>query len=157
MTRVDFAFGAVDRLRTACILTYKRYLAGTAVLVYSTDTQRLAAFDYMLWAFDPISFVPHTSVDDALAINTPVVLADRTPGAWLDRLPEHAICPWMLNLDDHCPPDVSRFQRIIEIVTNRIEDRQMARQRWHEYTNAGYNIHSHDLSLVTSLKGKNVA
>ena len=152
MARVDFAFGASDRLRTACVVTRKRYLAGATVLAYSTDAQRLAAFDRMLWAFDPTSFVPHLSVDDPLAADTPVVLLASTPGAWLDRLPESAARPWLLNLDDRCPPDLDRFARVMEIVANGAEDRQMARQRWREYANAGHDVHAHDLRPKTSPK-----
>ena len=59
MTRIDFAFGAPDRLRTACQVARKRYLAGQRLVVYCRDGSRLASFDRMLWAFDDISFVPH--------------------------------------------------------------------------------------------------
>jgi DNA polymerase-3 subunit chi len=149
MARVDFAFGAADRMRTACVVTRKRYMAGATVLAYSTDAQRLAAFDRLLWAFDPTSFVPHLSVDDPWAVDTPVVLSARTPGAWLDRLPESVARPWLLNLDDHCPPDVNRFERVMEIVANGAEDRQLARLRWREYAGAGHDVHAHDLRPTT--------
>ncbi|MGZ0843332.1 DNA polymerase III subunit chi, partial [Klebsiella pneumoniae subsp. pneumoniae] len=50
MTRIDFAFGAPDRLRMACQVVRKRYLAGQRLVVYCTEGSRLAAFDRMLWA-----------------------------------------------------------------------------------------------------------
>ena len=146
MARVDFAFGAPDRLRTACVVTRKRYLAGETVLAYSADSQRLAAFDRLLWAFDPVSFLPHVGVDDPLAHDTPVVLSAAAPGAWLDRLTEGSALPWLLNLDDVCPPDVARFERVMEIVAGHDDDRQKARQRWRDYAAAGHEVHAHDLA-----------
>ena len=145
MARVDFAFGAPDRLRTACAATRKRYLAGETVLAYSADAQRLAAFDRLLWAFDPTSFVPHVGIDDALAGETPVVLSAAAPGIWLDRLPAGAALPWLLNLDDACPPDADRFERVMEFVASGDDDRQMARQRWRDYVAAGHDVHAHEL------------
>ena len=59
MTRIDFAFGAPDRLRMACQVVRKRVLAGQRLVVYCKDGSRLAAFDRMLWAFDDTAFVPH--------------------------------------------------------------------------------------------------
>lgn len=146
MARVDFAFSAPDRLRTACVVTRKRYLAGETVLAYSADAQRLAAFDRLLWAFDPASFVPHVGMDDPLAADTPVVLLATAPGTWLDRLPEGAALPWLLNLDDACPPDAARFERVMEIVSASDDDRQKARLRWREYVSAGHDVHAHDLA-----------
>ena len=79
MTRIDFAFGAPDRLRTACQVARKRYLAGQRLVVYCRDGSRLASFDRMLWAFDDISFVPHVLANDPLAADTPVVLTASDP------------------------------------------------------------------------------
>jgi DNA polymerase IIIc chi subunit len=50
MTRIDFAFGAPDRLRMACQVVRKRYLAGQRLVVYCREGSRLAQFDRMLWA-----------------------------------------------------------------------------------------------------------
>ena len=64
MTRIDFAFGAPDRLRMACQVVRKRVLAGQRLVVYCKDGSRLAAFDRMLWAFDDTAFVPHVLAND---------------------------------------------------------------------------------------------
>jgi len=79
MTRIDFAFGAPDRLRMACQVVRKRYLAGQRLVVYCKEGSRLAAFDRMLWAFDDTSFVPHVLANDPLAAETPVVLTAGDP------------------------------------------------------------------------------
>ena len=79
MTRIDFAFGAPDRLRMACQVVRKRVLAGQRLVVYCKDGSRLTAFDRMLWAFDDTAFVPHVLANDPLAAETPVVLTAGDP------------------------------------------------------------------------------
>ena len=149
MARIDFAFGAPDRLRTACVITRKRYQAGDRVIVYCTDAQRLASFDRLLWAFDPVSFVPHVSADDALAAATPVVLCAGAPDLVLDALGDVPSVPWLLNLDDACVPDATRFDRVMEVVSDMDEDRLQARQRWRTYAAQGHDMHGHDLKQTT--------
>lgn len=147
MTRIDFAFGAPDRLRTACQVVRKRYLAGQRLVVYCKEGSRLTAFDRMLWAFDDTSFVPHVLANDPLAAETPVILTAGDPwqaaqAAVADGQPQ----PWLLNLDDACPPGFDAFERLLEIVSDDPDDKQAARQRWRTYQGAGHTPHSHDLS-----------
>ncbi|MDZ5615507.1 DNA polymerase III subunit chi [Achromobacter xylosoxidans] len=147
MTRIDFAFGAPDRLRMACQVVRKRYLAGQRLVVYCKEGSRLAAFDRMLWAFDDTSFVPHVLANDPLAAETPVVLTAGDPwqaaqAAVADGQPQ----PWLLNLDDACPPGFDAFERLLEIVSDDPDDKQAARPRWRAYQGAGHTPQSHDLS-----------
>ncbi|WP_144638708.1 DNA polymerase III subunit chi [Bordetella genomosp. 13] len=168
MTRIDFAFGAGDRLRAACQTARKRYLAGQRMVVYCSDGRRLSAFDRMLWAFDDISFVPHVLANDPLAPDTPVVLTAADPALALARRPAapdasapdasapgastpEAPAPdapetWLLNLDDACPPNYDGFARLLEFVSDDPADRQAARQRWRTYQAAGHPLQSHDLT-----------
>lgn len=147
MTRIDFAFGAPDRLGMACQVVRKRYLAGQRLVVYCKEGSRLAAFDRMLWAFDDTSFVPHVLANDPLAAETPVILTAGDPwqaaqAAVADGQPQ----PWLLNLDDACPPGFDAFERLLEIVSDDPDDKQAARQRWRAYQGAGHTPQSHDLS-----------
>ncbi|MFJ1301305.1 DNA polymerase III subunit chi [Pseudomonadota bacterium AL_CKDN230030165-1A_HGKHYDSX7] len=143
MTRVDFAFGAPDRLRAACQTARKRYLAGQRLVVYCSDGTRLSAFDRMLWAFDDTAFVPHVLAKDPLADRTPIVLTAADPQ---DAPGMQDPGAWLLNLDDACPPRYDGFERVLEIVSDEPADRQAARLRWRDYQAAGHSLHSHDLS-----------
>lgn len=147
MTRIDFAFGAPDRLRMACQVVRKRVLAGQRLVVYCKDGSRLAAFDRMLWAFDDTAFVPHVLANDPLAAETPVVLTAGDPlqAAQAAGQPDQPQ-PWLLNLDDDCPPGFDAFERLLEIVSDDPDDKQAARQRWRTYQTAGHVPQSHDLS-----------
>ena len=113
MTRIDFAFGAPDRLRMACEVVRKRYLAGQRLVVYCKDGSRLAAFDRMLWAFDDTAFVPHVLANDPLAADTPVVLTAGDPQQAAGRGPGRDPPPWLLNLDNDCPPGFGSLRAAI--------------------------------------------
>ncbi|WMD18011.1 DNA polymerase III subunit chi [Achromobacter seleniivolatilans] len=152
MTRIDFAFGAPDRLRMACQVVRKRVLAGQRLVVYCKDGSRLAAFDRMLWAFDDTSFVPHVLANDPLAPETPVVLTAGNPQQAAQAAQAQAGQPalWLLNLDSDCPPSFDTFERVLEIVSDDPDDKQAARQRWRVYQTAGHTPLSHDLSRQPS-------
>lgn len=143
MTRIDFAFGANDRLRAACQVARKRYLAGQTLVVYCSEGDRLSAFDRLLWAFDDTSFVPHVLASDPLAAVTPVVLTAAPPVA---EAMHEAEPRWLMNLDDNCPPGYDAFPRVLEIVTTDASDVLAARQRWRAYQTAGHALHAHDLA-----------
>jgi len=144
MAQVDFAFGAPDRLRTACVAARKRFLAGQRVVVYCSDGARLSAFDRMLWAFDDTSFVPHVLAGDPLCAATPVVLTASPPDAASQAMGAGEP-PWLLNLDEGCPPSLQAFERVMEIVSDDPADRLAARERWRAYQAAGHAVQAHDL------------
>jgi len=142
--RIDFAFGAPDRLRSACQTARKRHLAGQRLVVYCRDGSRLSAFDRMLWAFDDISFVPHVLATDPLAPDTPVLLTAADPSLALPA--DQAAEAWLMNLDDDCPPSYDGYARLLEFVSGDAADRQAARQRWRVYQAAGHDLHGHNLT-----------
>lgn len=144
MVRIDFAFGVRHRLRTACEVVHKHYLAGRRVIVYTRDHKRLAYFDRLLWGFDPAAFVPHVSSDDPLAPDTAVVLTDTDPLQARERAA--AADAWLLNLDLDCPPGADAFSRILEIVSDNEQDKAAARARWRSYLAAGHDLRAHNVS-----------
>lgn len=144
MSRIDFAFGAPDRLRMACEVVRKHVAAGRKLVVYTQDEQRLAHFDRLLWSFDPTAFIPHVHADDALAPDTPVILTLQPPEP--AKAEPGGEQPWLLNLDLQCPPGVEHFERVLEIVSNHDEDKQAARERWTRYKAAGHTVQGHDVS-----------
>ncbi|HBT31979.1 MAG TPA: DNA polymerase III subunit chi [Pusillimonas sp.] len=149
MARVDFAFGAEDRLRTTCEVIRKHYQQQHPLLVYCSQTELLDRFDQFLWSFKPEAFIPHVDADDPLASSTPVLLTSRPPEpamhAQSDTQPV-----WLLNLDTACPPNANQFNRILEIVSLQPEDIEPARQRWLHYKTDGHDLHAHDLSARKS-------
>lgn len=139
--RVDFAFGAADRLLKACEVTRKQVAAGRRLVVYTGNAARLAKFDRLLWQFESTAFVPHVMADDPLASCTPVLLTTRSP-----ELALATDNTWLLNLDTECPPGAEHFGRILEIVSGHPDDKAAARRRWRAYQDAGHELRAFDIS-----------
>lgn len=137
MTRVDFYTHAPDKLDLARILTGKAYRRGLQVMIYSVDPQVVADLDKRLWTMPANSFLPHCDCMAAHASVTPVVLGESA-----DHLPHDQV---LINLHDTTPTFFSRFERVIEIVSQEATDQDAARQRWRFYKQRGYEMSSHDL------------
>jgi len=146
MARIDFAFGAADRLRAACEVVRKHYQAGHPVVVYSRDMPLLERFDQMLWGVAATAFVPHVFADDPLAAQTPVLLTNAPPTARPDA--------WLLNLDADCPAGCEQFERVLEIVSQDEEETLAARERWKQYKAQGHELHAHDISARAARPAK---
>jgi len=140
-TRVDFAFGAADRLLKACDVARKQVAAGRRLVVYTRNEARLAKFDRLLWQFDATAFVPHVMANDPLADHTPVLLESRAPDSALAETGA-----WLLNLDTECPPGGEHYERILEIVSSHPDDKAAARQRWRHYQDSGLELRAFDIS-----------
>jgi len=132
VTRIDFYHYAEDKLRYACRLAATVAERGNRLVVYAPDAQVLSAFDCLLWTFQSTRFVPHCRAADAIAPQTPVILA-----AGEDALPHHDV---LLNLGDERPPFFASFERLLEIVSTEEEDKQRARGRFVFYRSRGYEI-----------------
>ena len=138
MTRVDFHFNAPDKLLYGCRLVRKAQRSGSRVLVWCEDAVRLKRFDELLWTFSDQDFIPHVSAGDPLAAQTPVLLTAEPVDC-----AHHEI---LINLGDQTPPMFSRFDRLIEVVSNEDSDRALARQRFRFYKDRGYPMNTHEVS-----------
>lgn len=137
MTRIDFYTNAEPKLQVACQLTAKAVQQALRVLICATDETQARAIDRMLWTFPATGFVPHCMARDALAKETPVLIALAGEETAHDQV--------LLNLTEESPPAFSRFQRLIEIVGTEPEDRQAGRARYRYYRDLGYEVGHIDL------------
>lgn len=142
--RVDFAFGAPDRLLMACEVVRKHYEKGRRLVIYCSDTTLLERFDTLLWGFEATAFIPHVHADDPLAPQTPVWLSSQS----IDP-PTGSADAWLMNLDEHCPPDGVKYERILEIVSRDEPSVLAARERWRQYKAQGFDLRAHDVSHRT--------
>ena len=143
MARIDFAFGAQDRLEQACLTTYRQYQAGQRILITSTRTEILRQLDALLWSRYDTSFIPHVWADDPLAPSTAVVLAG--PEQVEQSIATASANTWLLNLDDACPASLGKIERVLEIVSEDAEDKERARARWRQYQSEGHTLKAHAL------------
>ena len=125
--RVDFYIiedpSSAGRLKLACKLTEKAYLASQRVLVWHTDPAELREFDELLWVFNDGSFVPHEALPDngAPANECPVFLS---AGVALS-----ANVDIIINLAPDLPPGLDKTGRIAEIIDGDEARRRAGRAR----------------------------
>ena len=143
MTEVAFHFNAPDRLGYACRLLRKAVGSGAKVVVVGPP-ETLQELDSLLWTFSATDFVPHCLADSEAHVvaASPVFLSPE-----LESTPHRQV---LLNLGDRVPAGFDQFERVIELVGQEQQDRQIARARWKQYTDRGYAITRHDLSLKAS-------
>lgn len=126
------------RLRTACRVVEKAYLAGHTVLVWHTELEELREFDELLWTFSDGCFVPHEPLASGGFDAAPVLLSMGTPPP----------CPVdvLVNLAADVPPCVDVAQRVAEFIDGDPERRQAGRARFRAYKSRGVEPVTHNLT-----------
>jgi DNA polymerase-3 subunit chi len=140
-TRVDFYVideaSPAQRLRLACRVAEKAYLANQSVLIWHTDAQELKSLDDMLWTFSDRSFVPHEMLAAPGTREAPVVLsAGTTPALSIDLI---------INLASEVPPFLDQARRIAEIIDGDETRRLAGRARWSAYRERGLQPTHHSI------------
>ena len=141
MTELAFHFGAPDKLAYSCRLLRKAVGSGAKVVVVA-KAETVAQLDAELWALSATEFIPHcvAGASESVVGRSPIILASHAQQA------PH-ISDVLVNLTDTVPLGFDRFARVIEVVSTDAADRDLARQRWRQYTERGYSIARHDLNL----------
>ncbi len=134
MTQIDFHTNVGDTLDYACRLLRKIYRAAQLVVVRAEPPQ-LRALNERLWTFSPLDFIPHCTLDDAYAADTPIVLM-----ADVERAPHHHI---LLNLSADVPAQFARFERLLEVVGSAPDELASGRERYRFYRDRGYALNNH--------------
>jgi DNA polymerase III subunit chi len=139
--RVDFYIleeaTAAARLKVACRLAEKAYLASQRALIWHTDRAELEALDQLLWTFADGSFVPHEWLTSNAAAEAPVLLSAGSPPA--------AALDFVVNLAPDLPPFLHLSRRIAEIVDADEGRRQAGRARFKAYRELGIVPATHTL------------
>jgi len=139
MTRVDFYFHANDKLDVIIKLLQKAAISGFHTFVYLRDSYLLSKYDQLIWQSRPLSFIPHVLFDHPLAGKTPIVLgADPANIIKFDVL---------INLEPVIRDYFSRFDRVLEVVTEELEDIELSRDHYRFFKQRGYPIYTHDLKV----------
>jgi DNA polymerase-3 subunit chi len=137
MTSIDFYFNAADKLQVACRLAGKAMAQRKRLLIYAPHGDTAQRIDRMLWTWQATGFVPHCAAHDALAGETPVLIAA--------ELQTGAACEVLLNLSGEPPPAFESYDRLLELVAQDDADRLAGRARYKFYRERGYRIADHDL------------
>jgi len=140
--RVDFYIleesSASARLKVACRLAEKAYLAAQTALVWHTDPVELRTFDEMLWTFMDGSFVPHEMLAaGSSSAETPVLLSSgAAPPSDVDII---------INLAPDVPSCLTQAKRVAEIIDGDDARRRAGRARFKAYRDLGVQPASHNI------------
>jgi DNA polymerase-3 subunit chi len=139
----------VARLKLACRLAEKAYLASQRTLIWHTERAELASIDELLWTFADGSFVPHewlTSSDSpelpdsrqrisSPSAEAPVLLSAGAPPA--------AAFDFVVNLAADPPPFLHLTRRVAEIIDGDEARRRAGRVRFKAYRELGIEPSTH--------------
>ena len=141
MTDIAFHFGAPDKAAYACRYLRKAVTHGARVQVVCTP-ELIEHLDRQLWALSSTDFVAHcgADADDFESQNSPVLLSTSA-----QVLPAQADI--LLNLTDEMCKGFEAYEKVVEVVSLDESDRNFARNRWRRYTELGFAIQRHDLTL----------
>lgn len=141
MARTTFYTHVREPERFACRLTQKAYCSGERVLVWLADEMRLQRFDALLWSFTASSFVPHV----AWLPETPQPTTEQGVAlACGASLPSVSADTVVLNLADVYWCDAPQVpQRVLELVSDDLDELAAARERFRAYRNASFDIEHH--------------
>ena len=124
-----------------CALIQKAWKQGNNIFINTRSETEAAALDDLLWTFKDISFLPHCLASNNNNENSPIVIGhDNQMNA---LIPEHTAI--MLNLTDQIPQDMSKVERVLEIVAGSESERQQARKRYADYRDQGHELNNHKI------------
>ena len=143
MTSIHFFHSANDRIEAAASWLHfawsrRQNAAAQQVVVFAPDAGIADRLDRQLWLQPAGSFVPHCRTGSPLAGETPIIISDS-----LTSLDAHH---QLLNLSDMVPLEFSRFDKVVEIVSQTGSDKLPARERFKFYRERGYELHNQNIS-----------
>ena len=137
MTEVVFHYGVADKLDYACRLLRKVARSGLRARVV-VEPGQAAALSARLWALSSTAFVAHcdSSASASVRRRSPVLITDG------DTPDDDAAV--LLNLRDAMPQEPQRYQRVLEIISTDMTDRQNGRARKRQYDAGTCSVSMHD-------------
>jgi len=139
--RVDFYLLASSepqaRWLLACRLIEKAFVRGHRVFVYCNNQQQAELVDELLWTFKDESFIPHNLQGEGPEPPPPIQIGYQSePRGFSDIL---------LNLADEIPAFYTRFQRVMEIVSNDETAKELSRTHYREYRGRQCQLQTHNM------------
>jgi DNA polymerase-3 subunit chi len=127
-----------ERYLFACKLIEKIYRSGVFGYIQTGTDEQSRMLDDLLWTFRPGSFIPHEIYEEKLPVYAGSFLIGTHPSPknWQNTL---------INFTDHCPEDFSSATRIIEILDANESIKEIGRQRYRLYQQAGLAISTHSI------------
>jgi DNA polymerase III subunit chi len=144
VTRIDFHYNVPDKLHYCCRLARKILRANQRAVLFHEDAEIVGQLDALLWSFASTDFVPHVLAKLLLASHHDVTQGQQ---GYELNLAHHDI---LVHMGNSAPPHFATFVRLIEVVSQDAQDRQLARERVKHYRERGYTVQMHDMGKVGS-------
>ena len=143
MATTTFYTHITDPVSFTCRLTQKVFKSGSNILIWCDDVSRVNQLDHALWSFQPASFIPHEiwSPQQVQPIGLQSVLL-----AYGEDLPVIEKDYVVINLADAYWCNAPRKpERVLELVSNDLDEIAAARQRFRTYRSAGFKVEHFDM------------
>jgi DNA polymerase-3 subunit chi len=138
-----YIFENIDKqqaLLYACRLIETAYTNNQTVYVQTNSTEESNLLDTLLWTYRDNSFVPHDIYDENKTNTASVLIGHVAP----PKSMSHAI----LNVSNHFPNSHQQFTDIIEIIFADPTSQQLARDRYRQYRDSGFELNTHKLKAA---------
>ena len=124
-----------------CKIIKKFYEKGKKILVSSKNSILIDDLNKLLWTFEQLSFIPHSTSKDYDSF-TPVLLTET--GYKNDSIikKDYNI---FINLDDEVKTDYHNYEIVIELVSGNEHQKNLAREKYLYYKNNRLNVKHENL------------
>lgn len=120
-----------------CQLVEKSHAEQRKVFIYTNSAADAERMDKLLWTYRDDSFIPHDIVTQ---------LDDYPPPVQISHLPAPAAQQDILiNLSENIPAFLGQFKQVIEIVFTDPLVQQLARERFKQYRDQGFELNTHKI------------
>ena len=130
-----------DINHSTCKIIGKFYEAGKKILVSSKDSILIDDLNKLLWTFEQLSFIPHSTGKDYDPL-TPVLLIET--GYKNDSIikKDYNI---FINLDDKAKTDYHDYEIVVELVSDNEHQKNLSRDKYLYYKNNKINVKHENL------------
>ncbi len=144
MTKVDFYLIKENSFTAGfnfiCRLLEKAYQQKHAVYVQTSNEETAKTIDDLLWTFREDAFIPHNLAGQSEIKQSPILIGHA-------QAPEkpHDI---LVNLTSDILPFYADFNRVIEIVPNEPQAKEICRTKFRKYKEDQCELQTHDLTKM---------
>lgn len=130
--------GMQERYRFACKLIETAYRKGSFCYVQTDSPQQSHTLDELLWTYRQNSFIPHQIYQGELPQfpNTVLIGHQPAPLQWQKVI---------LNLSSNPPVDLTNTEKLLEILDNDEQIKDLGRQRFRYYKQLGIEPITHKI------------
>jgi len=123
----------------ACKLVEKIFHLNHRIYIHTDSLQQANNLDNLLWTHNQGSFLPHDIVTGSNNCNSPIAVG------FDDKL--YGNYEVLINLSKGVPIFYSQFNRIAEFVCADNSSKSLARNRFRQYQQSGYEIDTHHINV----------